>query len=314
MNITILGFGEYGKALASVFLEKVSNKVTVWNKFEKDFLNLEEKYLRGTFTTDLEYACERADLIVIAIPVAFLEETIISMKSIYKGQDILIASKGIDTKSGLFGYEIVLKYLDKAPIGVISGGTFARDMQNRKVMGITLGTNVNRIKDKVRESFENEFLRVQYIDDIIGVSICGAIKNVMAIGFGMLDGANYPPSSRFLFLTEAIYEIRDLIKNLGGNEDTVMSYAGIDDIMMTCTSKESRNYTLGSMIGKRLSTKEIDDYKNKTTIEGLGTSEAIYKLAKIKKIDLPITKIIYSILYKNTDIEELTRLLEKRES
>jgi glycerol-3-phosphate dehydrogenase (NAD(P)+) len=314
MNVTILGCGEYGLALANVFLEKSSNHVCVWNKFEREILKVQEKYLTVRFTTDLSIATRDADLIVIAIPVAFLEETMKTFKDIYAGQEILIASKGIDIKNQCFAYEIVRKYLNDAPLGVISGGTFAKDMQAKKVMGITLGTRIDSIKDKVKKGFETKFLRVQYIDDMLGVSVCGSIKNVMAIGFGLLDGAKFPPSSKFLFLTEAIYEIRDLIKVLGGDVNTIMSYAGIDDIMMTCTSSESRNYTLGYMIGSNKSSEDINTYKANTTIEGLGTSEAIYKLAKAKNITLPITSVIYRILYENADINELINLLEKRES
>lgn len=314
MNVAILGFGEYGKALASVFLDNTENKVRVWNKFEGEFLNLNEKYLRGTYTTDLRLAVENAHLVVIAVPVLFLDDLMREFKEIYEGQDIVIASKGIEVNEGLFAVEIVRKYLGEIPLGVISGGTFASDMKNGYVMGITLGSEVSRIRNRIRNFFECDFLKVQYIDDVMGVSVCGAIKNVMAIGFGMLDGANYPPSSKFLFLTEAIYEIRTLIKFLGGDEKTVMTYAGIDDIMMTCTSVESRNYRLGFMIGKGSSNEEIEEYKSNTTIEGLGTAKAIYKKVLKMEYELPITSIIYKILYEDGSIEKLVKLLEKRES
>ena len=313
MNVTILGCGAYGIALANVFLEN-NNNVCVWDKFEQEILESKEKYLSIKFTTNLEDAIDRADLIVIAIPVCFLDDTMKEMKKFYDGQDILIASKGIDTNNKLFAYEIVINNLGNVPFGVISGGSFAKDMLEKKVLGITLATKVDRIRDKVKNSFENNVVKLQCCDDVIGVSVCGAIKNVMAIGFGILDGSDYPPSSRFLFLTEAIYEIRELILTLGGNRDTVMSYAGIDDIMMTCTSNESRNYTLGSMIGKRLDEKDILYYKENTTIEGLGTSKAIYDLSLNNNIDLSITRVIYRILYESADINELILLLEKREA
>lgn len=314
MNVAILGFGEYGKALASVFLDNTENNVRVWNKFEGEFLNLDEKYLRGTYTTDLRIAVENAHLVVIAVPVLFLDDLMREFREIYEGQDIVIASKGIEVNEGLFAVEIVRKYLGEIPLGVISGGTFASDMKNGYVMGITLGSEVSRIRNRIRNFFECDFLKVQYIDDVMGVSVCGAIKNVMAIGFGMLDGANYPPSSKFLFLTEAIYEIRNLIKFLGGDEKTVMTYAGIDDIMMTCTSVESRNYRLGFMIGSCASNEEIDEYKSNTTIEGLGTAKAIYKKVLKMEYELPITSVIYKILYEDGSIEELVKLLGKRES
>lgn len=312
MRVSILGCGVYGLALASSFLHKGNAKVCMWSKFEEEAVRLSEKYSSITFSSDMEFATKNADLIVIAIPVAFMEDTIITLKKSYHGQDILIASKGIDTKNQRFAYEIVQEYLEDASIGVISGGTFAQDMSAKKVMGLTLGTKVKSIKEKVKLALESDFLKIQYIEDMIGVSVCGAIKNVMAIGFGLLDGANYPPSSRFLFLTEAIYEIQNLIHILGGNKETVMSYAGLDDIMMTCTSSQSRNYTFGYMIGSKKTEEEINEYKSTTTIEGLGTSEAIYKLAKSKNISLPLSDVIYNILYKGMDYMELIYLLEKK--
>ena len=314
MNVSILGCGVFGLALAKTFLDNEENKVMVWSKFDKEVDEFSEKCLSITFTTNLDLAINKADLIVIAIPIAFLDETMKEVKKYYNNQDIVIASKGIDTDTKMFAYEIINKHLNNKNIGVISGGTFANDMSNKKVMGITLGTNSISIENKIKKSLTSKFLNVQYINDYIGVSICGAIKNVMAIGFGMLDGANFPPSSKFLFLTEAIYEIKSLITTLGGNADTVMSYAGIDDIMMTCTSAESRNYTLGNMIGKNVSKDELNTYKENTTIEGLGTSMAIYELANEKNINLPISNTIYNILYKDDNINELISVLEKKES
>lgn len=310
MNITILGCGVYGLALADCFLQKNNNRVMVWNKFEKEILEVKEKYLGITFTTDMESAIKEADLIVIAIPVAFLNSTVMEMKDLYKGQDILIASKGIDVDSQRLAFEIVKDILPDCSLGVISGGTFAKDMSEGNVMGLTLATDSEIIKNKVKLTLENEFLRIQYISDIVGTSICGAIKNVMAIGFGMLDGAMMPPSSRFLFLTEAIYEIKNLIKELGGDSNTIMSYAGLDDIMMTCTSSQSRNYTMGSLIGKNTSKEEIEEYKKNNTIEGLGTTKAIYLLALNKDIDLPMTNTIYNILYNDGNANDLIELLK----
>ena len=314
MRVSILGCGVYGLALASSFLHKGYAKVCMWNKFDEEIIRLRDIHHEIDFTSDMERAVNGTDLIVIAIPVSFLEDTVITLKKFYQGQDILIASKGIDTRTQKFAYEIVLEYLKEASIGVVSGGTFARDMSDKKVMGLTIGTKFKSIEEKVKLALESDFLKVQYTHDIVGVSVCGSIKNVMAIGFGMLDGANYPPSSRFLFLTEAIYEIQNLICVLGGNKETVMSYAGIDDIMMTCTSKESRNYTFGFMIGSKKTEDEISEYKATTTIEGLGTSEAIYTLAKSKNISLPLSDVIYHILYDGSDYMELIYLLEKRES
>ncbi len=311
MKITILGCGVFGTALGTAFLNKKPN-LWMWSKFEEEVKACTPKYPDIKFTTNLEEALVKTDLIVIAIPVAFLKETLTTLKKYYQNQDILIASKGIEATSLKFAYELVEEVLPNAPLGVLSGGTFAIDMINQNIMGLTLGTTHETIKEKTRLYLEQDFLKIQYTNDIIGVSICGAIKNVMAIGFGLLDGKNLPESSKFLFLTEAIYEINSLIIALKGESTTIMSYAGIDDIMMTCTSSKSRNYTLGKMIGEQLSTNKIEEYKTTTTIEGLGTSQAIYNLVQKKNITLPISTTIYKILYENKNPNQLINLLKKK--
>ena len=285
MNITILGCGAYGTALAHMFKENNCN-IKMWNKFEDVFPNLKKELPNIEFTTDMKESLENTELIVIAIPIAFLNDVAIELSKFYKNQDILIASKGININDGLFANQIIEKHIKINNIGAISGGTFAIDMKSKKVMGLTLGTTSQSLITKVKNALENKYLKIQYTSDLIGVEICGAIKNVMAIGFGILDGANYPESSRFLFLTEAIYEINKLIKELKNKNNTIMSYAGIDDIMMTCTSSKSRNYTLGKLLGENKDQDTIEEYKKNTTVEGLSTALAIHNL--YEKIDLKL--------------------------
>lgn len=309
MNTTILGCGAYGLAIATTLLENNIN-ITIWNKFQHEIDNIKNNYPNITFTTNLKTSITNTDLIIIAIPVNFIEQTITELKKYYTHQDILITSKGIDTKNNKFAYSIVKDILNINNIGVISGGSFAIDMQNKKPLGLTLATTTPSIENKVKQCLKTNYINIQYTKDILGVSICGSIKNVMAIAFGILDGANYPESTKFLFLTKAIYEIEYLIKELNGTKSTIMSYAGLDDIIMTCTSQKSRNYTLGNLIGKNENITKINDYKNTTTIEGLGTSKSIYNLAKQNNINLPISNTIYNILYNNQDYNTLINCLK----
>ena len=313
MNVTILGSGAYGTALSCMFRENNCN-IKMWDKFDNKFQELKQEYPDTAFTTNMKASLTDTDLIVIAIPIPFLESNIIELKKYYNNEDILIASKGINISDGLFAHEIIQKHLNVENIGAISGGTFAIDMKNKNVMGITLGTTSDKLIAKVKKSLANDYLKVQYTKDMIGVEICGSIKNVIAIGYGILAGANYPESTRFLYLTKAIYEINNFIEKQNGSPKTIMSYAGIDDIAMTSTGEKSRNHTLGKLIGKNASKEEIDAYKNSTTIEGLETSKAIYNLAKRKNISLEICTIIYNILYNNYQQESLIEYLKKSES
>lgn len=309
MNATILGCGSYGLAIATTLLENNTN-ITIWNKFQHEIDNIKNNYPNIKFTTNLKTSITNTDLIIIAIPVNFIEQTIKELKNYYTNQDILITSKGIDTKNNKFAYLIIKDILKIENIGIISGGSFAIDMQTKKPLGLTLATSTPSIENKVKQYLKTNYINIQYTQDILGVSICGSMKNVMAIAFGILDGANYPESTKFLFLTKAIYEIEYLIKKLNGNQSTIMSYAGLDDIIMTCTSQKSRNYTLGNLIGKNENITKINNYKNNTTIEGLGTSKSIYNLAKQNNINLPISNTIYNILYNNQDYNTLIDYLK----
>lgn len=312
MNITILGCGAYGTALSTILKDK--NKITMWNKFDKELSTLKKDNPTIEYTTNLKESTINSKLIIIAIPITFLEDTIKELAKVYNKQSILIASKGIDTNNNFFAHQIINKYIKTKNIGAISGGTFAIDMQNKNVMGLTLGTKSTLLKKQVQKHIENKYLKIQYTTDLIGVEICGSIKNVIAIGFGILDGAKYPESTKFLYLTEAIYEINNFILSFKGNRKTIMSYAGIDDIIMTCTSDKSRNHSFGYLIGQNSSKEIINDYKNNNTIEGLGTTKAIYNLAKNNNIKLNICNIIYNILYNNYKYNSLIEYLENKES
>ena len=311
MNITILGSGAFGLALAHSLLIN-NNNITIWSKFKEETTKLKSIYTKFKFTNNLEEAI-KTNIIIIAIPIEFIQNTLTELKQYNYNGIILIASKGIETKQNKFAYEILKEILPNNQYGILSGGTFAKDMQENSIMGITLATTSPQVIELTKKALKNNTLKLEISNDIIGVSICGAIKNIMAIGFGILDGANYPESSKFLFLTEAILEIKNIIKNLNGNEKTILSYAGIDDIMMTCTSSKSRNYTLGHMIGTNQEQNKIKEYKLTTTIEGLGTTKAFYTLIKEKNIYAPIITTIYNILYNNKDRQELIYYLEKLE-
>ena len=164
----------------------------------------------------------------------------------------------------------------------------------------------------VKKALENDSLKLRETDDVIGVEICGSIKNCMAIAAGILDGMGYPESTQAMFLTESIHDIKELIVKLGGNRNTILSFAGFGDLLLTATSKKSRNFTYGYMIGSRVSKEELDEYTNNTTIEGLYTIKSIYKLLRHKKVKIPVIDLIHKIIMGKAPIEELPRFLIRK--
>lgn len=323
MNVTILGAGAYGLALSSMFLENNCN-VTMWTKRDSEKEKLEKERCNDKllpdykisdkiiFTTDLEKAVKNANLIVIAIPVKFVTSVIMEMVNYYqKEQHICIASKGIEQGSCLFIANIIKKNIKTKKICVISGGTFAIDMVKKVPLGLSLASKNKGTIRIMKKTLENYHLKLIPTSDVFGVEMYGAIKNVIAIASGIIDGMGYPESTKCMFITKALNDIVELIYEMGGNKKTILTYAGIGDLLLTCNSVKSRNYSFGRMIGQKLDKKLINEYKENTTIEGLYTLKSIYDLIHEKKIRMPIINIIYDIVYKDKDITILEDYLRK---
>ena len=319
MKVGILGAGAFGLALSHIL---VKNKVTVemWthNEEEAKVLDIKRisKKLDGykipkeiKFSTNLEETVNGKDLIVMAIPAfAFEDVTKQLSKYIKKNQPVLIATKGIQQNTCLFLNDVFAKYL-KNSVAVISGPTFAVDMIKDAPMGCSMATKSHKTEMVIRKCFENSTTKFRRTRDITGIEICGSIKNVMAIASGMLEGMGVTDSTRALFLTESMNDIKELIDALGGKKKSILSFAGFGDILMTCTSKNSRNFSFGYLIGSGASKKEIDKYLENTTVEGMYTLKSIHKLVRRKKVKMPIINLIHDIIEGKKDKEEMLRFL-----
>ena len=319
MKVGVLGAGAYGLALSHIL---VNNKVdvTVWTHDENEAKILDKDRISKKlndykvpseikFTTSLKDAVVNMDLIVMAIPAfAFEEVTVKLSKYIKRKQPVLIATKGIQQNTCLFLNDVFSKYL-KNSIAVISGPTFAVDMIKDAPIGFSLATKSHKTEMIIRKCFENSTTKFRRTKDIVGIEICGSIKNVMAIASGMLEGMGVTDSTRALFLTESMNDIKELIDALGGKKKSILSFAGFGDILMTCTSKNSRNFSFGYLIGKGASTKEINDYLENTTVEGMYTLKSIHKLVRKKKVKMPIINLIHDIIEGKKDKEEMLRFL-----
>jgi len=319
MNVGILGCGAFGFALCDILVEN-KNKVTMWtySEDEKDMLvsmrstpKLPDYTINNSvFITDLmDRAVTSMDLVVVAVPAFAFENTIKNMKKyISKSTPVLIATKGIQQDTCLFLHEIFSKYLSN-DFAVISGPTFAKDIVSGSQVGFSLATKKSKTENVIRKCFSNERTKFRRSKDIVGVEICASVKNVIAIASGMLEGMGASDSTRALFLTESLNDVKELIHALGGKKKTILSFAGFGDILMTCTSKTSRNFSFGYLIGKGATKKEIDVYTDKNTVEGLYTLKSIHKLVRRKKVKMPIINLIYDIIDGKKKKEELLKFL-----
>ena len=319
MKITILGAGAFGLALASIFKEN-KNSVTVWSRFEEEVIllrknNTNEKIKNIKlpedikYTSDLNLAIENSEIVVIAIPAQFVDNLVKQLKPIVKKQYILIASKGIENDTFSFLEEVVRRGINTRKIAVISGPTFAVDIANKYPVGFTLASRSWMTREVIKKTLVNSHVKVRASRDVVGVEVCGSIKNVISIAAGMIEGMNYPESTKAMFITESLHDLKNLIKALGGNKKTILTFAGFGDLLMTATSTKSRNFTFGKMLGENKTKEEIKKYRKETTIEGLYTLESIYKLIKKKKVYMPIIYLIKDIVDGKKEAKCLIDLL-----
>lgn len=318
MKISILGTGAYGIALAKILKEN-NNEITMWTKFEnekEEILKTRENPLFPNIkieedikiTTDIKEACIEKDVIILALPIVAICETTKLMAPYIKKQIIISASKGIEQGTCLFVSDIVKKHMNNKNYAMISGPTFAIDMLNKMPCGVSIASTNKKVIKIAKDIFQNDHFKLRETNDVKGVEISSAIKNVIAIGSGILEGLEANESTKAMYLTESLNDIKYLIKKLGGNEKTILTYAGFGDILMTCNSTKSRNYTFGKMLVKNTK-EEIKKYKENTTVEGLYTLESILKLVEIKKVNIQIIYLLNDIINNNKEPKKLLEFL-----
>lgn len=314
MKVAIIGSGAYGSALGKMFLKNTSN-VVMWTAFEDEAEELRRgicKKLEGEILphfmveTSLEKAVTGASLIVIALPAFCVEDV---FKKFYhlinSNQHILIATKGIENESCLFIKDIILKYLNTDKLAVISGPSFAVDIVRDAPVGLSLASRNEETIKLVKTLLEGDTFKLRETDDIIGIEICGAIKNVIAIAAGIISGMGYPESTQAMFITESLHDIKNLIKSFGGSKDSILSFAGFGDLLLTATSKKSRNFNFGFLLGSGSLNMSASEYEKKTTVEGLNTLRSMRKLLSERKEEMPIIDLIHEIIYEGKEPEAL---------
>ena len=272
MKVSILGAGAYGIALSKVFMDNGMD-ITIWTKVQDEYDMLMQEHCNKKtlpsfkidksiqITMNMEDAIKDAKVIFVATSIKFVNDVLLEAKKYYKkGQHICMACKGITENNLSFGSEMAQNILKSKKIAVISGGTFANDMVMDNLMGLVISSHNKSTSKVINKCICNKHIKTMITSDVLGVELCGALKNVIAIACGIMDGANYSESTKSMFFTIFLNELVEMIYYLGGYKGTILNYAGIGDLWLTCTSNNSRNYTLGLMIGNKQSRKKIDEY------------------------------------------------------
>lgn len=324
MKISVIGTGIYGLAIA-LELAKKKNKITMWtenHKIEEEFKNT--KKLASiididiprniTVTTNMEKTLEDTELIYIVTASKYVDSVCNTMIPFYKKLvPICIASKGIEESSEELLSNIVETKLKAKHVAVISGPTFAIDIIHDEPVALAIGSNSMKARSLVINTLANEHLKLRPTKDMIGIQLCGSVKNVIAIAAGIVSGLGYSDSTRSFLINESLHDIKDIIYYLGGNPKTILSFAGIGDLMLTCSSTKSRNFSFGYCIGSTKDSKKINEYLINNTVEGYYTLDTIYRMLKKKRIKIDLINVIYDIVYNNSNPEKLiTFLINKK--
>ena len=266
------------------------------------------------YTKDIKLALRKSDIVIIGVATKYVKCVCEIIKDYVKDKTIVIASKGIEQDSLMFASMIVKNTLRTKKICTLSGPSFAIDMVNtNNIIGLSLAATNKKSRKLVKKAISSDTLKIRYTDDFIGVELCGAMKNVIAVASGIINGLGACDSTKAMFLTECINDVRHLIKKFGGNEKTVLSFSGIGDILLTSTSVTSRNYRYGKMVGEGKSKRNLNIFLKNNTVEGVYTLVSIYKLTKIKRINVPFLVLIHNVLFNGLDPKSiLSFLIEKK--
>jgi len=308
LKIGIIGTGALGIAFAKTLCS--AHDITMWTKFSEEKEELEihrenKKFLPGVILEDnIKITNNLIDLsdskiIIMAIPFVAVTDVAYDIKSWYKDQIICSTTKGIADDSFKTTTEILQEVLLTDKICALSGPSFAIEIINGHTIHMMLGTKNEEVANVVIKLFENTSICLEYTEDIVGIQLAGAIKNAIAVGAGMLSGLNEADSTKAAYLATGEKEMARLLERLGADKSTAYSYAGIGDLILTCTSIQSRNFTFGSLLGKGLTAEQAFEKLGGKTVEGYKIIRALYEFVEIGTEDSKLIRTLYDIVFNN---------------
>ncbi|WP_026835890.1 NAD(P)H-dependent glycerol-3-phosphate dehydrogenase [Eubacterium xylanophilum] len=323
-NIAFLGAGSWGTALA-ILCANNGHKVTIWSKIKEETDMLREKRehvhrLPGAklpdsieIEDDLEKACEDKDIIVISVASPFIRQTAASIKDFIKQDQIIVnVAKGIEDSTLMTLCEVIQDEIPQANVGVLSGPSHAEEVSKGVPTTVVVGAKTEKTASFIQDIFMSKNFRVYTSPDIIGIELGGALKNVIALAAGILDGMGLGDNTKAALMTRGIAEISRLGIELGGKMETFCGLSGIGDLIVTCTSTHSRNHNCGYLLGKGKSLDEAKAEINQA-IEGVNTARAAMALANKHHVTMPIVEQINAVLFDNRSAEEALDLLYLRD-
>ncbi len=310
MKIGILGGGGWGTSLA-LHLFRKKYEIKLWFHSEETFKIVKETkeniyYLPGflipneiKLTNEIEEVIDFSEIIFIVIPSQYTRDVLNKIeKKKARNKIFLIASKGIEMKSGKRMSEVLEEVIETKNYAILSGPNFSKEVALRVPTSSVVASEDERIAETFQNLLTNEYFRVYTSRDSIGVELGGSLKNVLAIASGISDGLGFGVNTKASLITRGIKEMIRVGKKFGAKEETFYGLSGIGDLVATSFSNLSRNRWFGEMIGRGIKPREIIS-STRQVIEGVYTSKVVYE--NNKDLDLPIMSEVYHIIYENKD-------------
>ena len=321
-NIAIIGSGTWGVALA-IHLSKAGHNIKMWSFSEEEAKAINDdkrcKFLPNAVIgdniscyTDMLKVIEGSEMILHVTPSKFVRETIKKYKDYVTNQPIIMCAKGFESDTLCTLSQIIEQEMPNAKYGIFSGPSHAEEVSIGIPTAIVIASKDTDVQNLVQETFMNEKMRVYTSNDVIGVELGGALKNIIAFCAGIATEINLGDNSFAALITRGLVEITRLGTAMGGQHDTFYGLSGLGDLIVTCMSEHSRNRRAGRLIGKGYT---VDQARQEIgmVIESIDNIEVAYALAKKYDIEMPIVNAVYDVLYNHLDPRDAVTMLMTRD-
>lgn len=322
LNISVIGSGTWGCALAAILKDK-GNDVTLWSYFKEESEELKSTQRarnlpdfvmpKGiTYTSDIKLATEDKDVLVLVTPSAAISTTAEAMCPYVKdGAVVVCASKGFDSKTQKTLTETIKDKIPQANVAALSGPSHAEEVARKMPTTLVAAAKSKEVRESLQELFMTEYLRIYTNEDILGVEIGGALKNIIALCAGISDGLGLGDNTKAALMTRGISEISRLGIAMGAKATTFAGLSGVGDLIVTCTSMHSRNRRAGILIGQGKTKDEAMNEVN-MVVEGVYATNEAHKLADKYGVEMPITQEVYGVLFEGKSAKDAVLRLMTR--
>jgi glycerol-3-phosphate dehydrogenase (NAD(P)+) len=325
-SVSVFGAGSWGTALA-ILLAHDNRPTILWAHNPQHIQRMQDersntRYLDGIdfpsdsldLVSDLGEAVRRSEYLLIVVPSHAFRETLQKIKpELKEHHKILWASKGLEPNTHKLLHEVVVDVVgDKHPFAVISGPTFAREVALGLPTAVTVASSDAQLAENVASRLHTDMFRAYMSDDVIGVEIGGAIKNVLAIAAGIADGLGFGANTRSALITRGLAEITRFGMHHGAKHDTFMGLAGLGDLVLTCTDNQSRNRRFGLALAEGKTPEQA--FKDiGQVVEGAETARVLHEMCQTCGIEMPISEEVYKVVYQGLDAHRAVKDLLHRQ-